>query len=43
LFIKTPLKAQNDYIFSKFGGAKGPLLATPMCHGNYYFTQCGSR
>jgi len=31
LFGKTPLKAQNDYIFQKFGG-HGPLspLATPM-------------
>jgi len=37
LFRKTPLKAQNDYIFYKFGGVHGPfgpLLATPM-FGNY--------
>jgi len=26
LFIKTPLKAQNDYIFLKFRGAMAPLL-----------------
>jgi len=25
LFGKTPLKAQNDYIFQKFGGAMAPL------------------
>jgi len=33
LFRKTPLKAQNDYIFYKFGarhGPFGPPLATPM-------------
>jgi len=33
LFRKTPLKAQNDYIFYKFGGRHGPFghpLATPM-------------
>jgi len=32
LFIKTPLKAQNDYIFWKLGGAwpLWPSLATPM-------------
>ena len=29
LFSETPLKAQNDYIFQKFGGA-WPLLPTPM-------------
>jgi len=33
LFRKTPLKAQNDYIFYKFWGRHGyfgPPLATPM-------------
>jgi len=32
LFGKTPLEAQNDYIFKKLGGI-APLapLATPMC------------
>jgi len=32
LFGKTPLKAQNDYIFQKFGGVMSPFspLATPM-------------
>jgi len=25
LFGKTPLKAQNDYIFQKFGGGMAPL------------------
>jgi len=29
LFEKTPLKAQNDYIFQIVGG-HGPPLATPM-------------
>ena len=33
LFRKTPIKAQNDYIFQKFWGTMAPLapLATPMC------------
>jgi len=35
LFGKTLLKAQNDYIFQKFGGARPlwPPLATPMFDG----------
>jgi len=32
LFGKTPLKAQNDYVFQKFGGGHGAFgpLAMPM-------------
>jgi len=35
LFEGTPLKAQNDYLFEKFGGhgPPGPSLATSMIHG----------
>jgi len=41
LFGKTPLKAQNDYIFQKFGGKMAPLpplwlrlCMYPRLHGN---------
>jgi len=44
LFGKTPLKAQNDYIFQKFGGHGpfGPSLATPIFQREV-FALCSGR
>jgi len=41
LFVKTPFKAQNDYVFQKLEGysPSGPALGTPMC-GNAVPTRC---
>jgi len=33
LFGKTPLKAQNDYIFQTFWGAMAPLTSTGYAYG----------